>query len=95
MERFYQNLLGKREGLKTPMSKAEALAEAKQWLRGLSREEAMKRAADLSNGVDRGKGRKVQPLLVQAAGNDNGGDKGRPYAHPYYWAAFVLISQAE
>ena len=34
MARFYQNLLGKREGLKAPMPKAEALAEAKRWLRG-------------------------------------------------------------
>ena len=29
MNRFYENLLGKREGLKGPMKKAEALAEAK------------------------------------------------------------------
>ncbi len=34
MARFYRNLLGKREGLKAPMPKAEALAEAKRWLRG-------------------------------------------------------------
>jgi CHAT domain-containing protein len=36
MTRFYQNLLGKRKGLKGPMGKAEALHEAKQWLRNLS-----------------------------------------------------------
>jgi CHAT domain-containing protein len=47
--------------------------------------------AQLSKGVSRGKGRKLQPLLVQAAGNDNGDGKDRPFAHPYYWAAFVLI----
>ena len=29
MDRFYANLLGQREGLKTGMGKAEALAEAK------------------------------------------------------------------
>ena len=34
MARFYRNLLGKREGLKAPMPKAEALAEAKRWLCG-------------------------------------------------------------
>ena len=33
MARFYKNLLGKRDGLKAPMPKAEALAEAKRWLR--------------------------------------------------------------
>src|SRR4029077_20951512 len=32
MVRFYQNLLGKREGLTKPLVKAEALREAKQWL---------------------------------------------------------------
>ncbi len=36
MTRFYQNLLGKREGLSKPMPKAKALDEAKQWLRDLS-----------------------------------------------------------
>src|SRR5262249_26051104 len=39
MARFYQNLLGKRPGLETPLPKAEALAEAKRWLRGLTAEE--------------------------------------------------------
>src|SRR5690242_12310607 len=56
MERFYQNLLGKREGLDKPMAKAAALAEAKTWLRNLSREEAVKRAATMTEGVSRGKG---------------------------------------
>ncbi len=36
MTRFYQNLLGKRPGLAKPMPKAEALHEAKQWLRSLT-----------------------------------------------------------
>jgi CHAT domain-containing protein/tetratricopeptide (TPR) repeat protein len=33
MQRFYENLLGNRDGLKAPMPKAEALSEAKAWLR--------------------------------------------------------------
>jgi CHAT domain-containing protein len=33
MQRFYANLLGKRASLSGPMSKAEALREAKEWLR--------------------------------------------------------------
>ena len=37
MQRFYANLLGRRPGLKDPMPKAEALREAKAWLRGLRR----------------------------------------------------------
>jgi CHAT domain-containing protein len=92
MERFYQNLLGKREGLTAPLGKAAALAEAKAWLRALSPEEALQRTAQLSAGVVRSKGRKLQPLPVEAAGKD---PKDRPFAHPYYWAAFVLIGQAE
>jgi tetratricopeptide (TPR) repeat protein len=92
MQRFYQNLLGKREGLKGPLPRAEALAEAKAWLRNLPGQEAVKQAARLSEGVSRGKGRKVQPLLVETAGKEEG---ERPFAHPYYWAAFVLIGQAE
>ena len=36
MTRFYGNLLGRRDGLAKPLPKAEALHEAKEWLRGLS-----------------------------------------------------------
>jgi tetratricopeptide (TPR) repeat protein len=89
MERFYANLLGKRQGLKKPMPKAQALAEAKRWLAGLSREEALERWAGVQGGVVRGKGRKKLPLLPavpKAAGKAD-----RPYAHPYYWAAFILV----
>jgi CHAT domain-containing protein len=89
MGRFYQNLLGKCEGLKAAMSKGAALAEAKEWLRTLPREQALQRMAALSKGVVRGKGRKVQPLLPGLPAGAK--DDDRPYAHPYYWAAFVLI----
>ena len=91
MERFYQNLLGKREGLKAPLPKGLALAEAKAWLRQLPREQAVQRMALLSKGVARGKGRKVQPLLPELPAAEGTKDRERPYAHPYYWAAFVLI----
>ena len=40
MTRFYANLLGRTEGLQTPLPKAEALHEAKRWLRGLTVEQA-------------------------------------------------------
>jgi tetratricopeptide (TPR) repeat protein len=77
MVRFYQNLLGKREGLKKPMEKAEALREAKAWLRGLSAKEVKVAVASLPRG-------KVVPRKPAPKG-------GRPYAHPYYWAGFILI----
>jgi CHAT domain-containing protein len=95
MQRFYANLLGKRDGLKTPMGKAAALREAKEWLRNLSRQEALKVAAEVSNGIERGKGRpkgKLLPPLPEAAPAVK---EDRPYAHPYYWAAFVLIGDPE
>jgi CHAT domain-containing protein len=76
-------------------AKAEALREAKSWLRGLSREEALRRTAQLTKGVERGKGRKELPLLPQLPPSPSGAVEDRPYAHPYYWAAFVLIGDAE
>jgi CHAT domain-containing protein len=77
MLRFYQNLLGKRAGLKRPLAKAAALAEAKQWLRNLSEKEAKVAAGSLPRGKVV---RRTRPAVA-----------GRPYAHPYYWAAFVLV----
>jgi CHAT domain-containing protein len=91
MERFYQNLLGKREGLKGPLPKAEALAEAQAWLRALPRAEAERRAARLSGGVVRGKGRPPRPLLPPAPAAAAAAADRPPYAHPFYWAAFVLV----
>jgi CHAT domain-containing protein len=89
MARFYENLLGKRDGLKAPLAKAEALHEAKAWLRELPREEAQKRLAALVDGVPRGERGSLRPALPprkpEAAKDE------RPFAHPYYWAAFVLI----
>jgi CHAT domain-containing protein len=84
MARFYQNLLGKRPGLSQPMAKAEALAEAKRWLRGLSAEEA----GTALEALDRGA---VRPLATAGASKPVEAPGPRPYAHPYYWAAFILI----
>jgi CHAT domain-containing protein len=77
MVRFYQNLLGKRAGLKGPLPKAQALAEAKGWLRNLSPKEAKTAVASLPRGS------------LKAPGKAPGG--ARPYAHPYYWAGFILV----
>jgi CHAT domain-containing protein len=91
MQRFYANLLGRRPGLRSPLPKAEALREAKSWLRGLSRAEVLAVTAELSRGVERGKGAKGRQSAVVLPGNDN----DRPYAAPHYWAAFVLAGDPD
>src|SRR5262249_38058576 len=50
MDGFYQALLGRRDGLAAPLPKAEALREAKQWLRALPRAEAEALAGRLARG---------------------------------------------
>jgi CHAT domain-containing protein len=85
MTRFYQNLLGKRDGLDKPLPKAEALQEAKAWLRGLSRAEARRLAQGLP-----GAGR-----LKAAVPGRGASSSERPYAHPYFWAAFILIGDPQ
>ena len=85
MARFYQNLLGKRPGLEKPMAKAEALDQAKRWLRGLSADEVGGALEALERGPKR-------PLVTEGGAAPTQQPTGpRPFEHPYYWAAFVLI----
>jgi CHAT domain-containing protein len=85
MVRFYQNLLGKREGLKGPLPKAGALREAKDWLRRLTSDQVGEQVARLPP-LERGgeRRREVAPA-----------DPAHPYAHPFYWSAFVLIGDPD
>jgi CHAT domain-containing protein len=91
MQRFYQNLLGKRAGLKAPLGRAAALREAQHWLRDLPRAEAETAAGQLSGGEVRGSVSRLKPLApprVQLTSD-------RPYAHPYYWSAFMLLGDPD
>jgi tetratricopeptide (TPR) repeat protein len=90
MVRFYENLLGKRDGLKAPLPKAEALQEAKRWLRTLPRAEAEALAARLGNGELRASEVEARPVV-----RADGGKADAPYAHPRYWAAFILLGDPD
>lgn len=80
MVRFYENWLGTRNG--KSMSKAEALKEAKSWLRNLTRDEVEQLLANLPEGS---RGLKLEHDTTTPETAD------RPFAHPYYWSAFILI----
>jgi CHAT domain-containing protein len=71
MIRFYENLLGTRTG--KPMPKAEALKEAKQWLRNLTRKEAEEQLVNLP---ETARGLKLEPAARPHAADD------KPFAHP-------------
>ncbi|HKI20373.1 MAG TPA: CHAT domain-containing protein, partial [Isosphaeraceae bacterium] len=94
MTRFYQNLLGKRAGLSKAMPKAEALYEAKQWLRSLTVDQIDGELAALSRGD-------VRPLAKVGEGTSGSASASpkstgvRRYDHPYYWAAFVLVGDPD
>jgi CHAT domain-containing protein len=76
MERFYRDLRAGRAA-------EAALQSAQNALRGLSREqvrEESRRVAESARGV-----------VLARPSSPAAGDDARPYAHPYYWAPFVLV----
>ncbi len=83
MSRFYANLLGKRAGLLASMPKAEALAEAKAWLRRAETAEVDSAISALTRGT---LGRRIH------GGPD---PTARPFAEPRFWAAFILIGSPD
>ena len=92
MQRFYQNLLGQRPGLNEPMTKTLALKEAKEWLRNLTNKEATEQAAALMNGVSRG-GRGEIKITNRIKADAPPEEK--PFDHPHFWSAFILLGEPE
>jgi CHAT domain-containing protein len=90
MRRFYQNLLGKRPGLKKALGRAEALEEARNWLRNLTRKEAGDAVASLPRGQV-----KSLPGTGTIAAPPAPPPGERPYQHPYFWSAFILIGDPD
>jgi len=62
-----------------PMPKAEALQEAKRWLRNLTAKEVEQGLSALP------RGKVIEKPAVAPPG------QAHPYEHPYFWAAFILI----
>jgi CHAT domain-containing protein len=92
--RFYQNLLGKRAGLSKPMPKAEALQEAKKWLRDLTRDQVDGELA----AFERGEVRKLAREKSAPARKEEPVPKSsfkKPYEPPHFWAAFVLVGDPD
>lgn len=90
MHRFYQNLLGSRGELTAPLKKADALAEAKRWLRQLSHQEAQQILAEWKKELV-----SVNPAVrgadLTVGGKSSEAQSDHPFAHPRFWSAFVLI----
>jgi len=94
MTRFYQNLLGRRAGLSKPMPKAEALDEAKQWLRSLTVDQIDGKLA----AVERGDVRPLAKLNNSKSSDRSSSPRSggmRPFDQPYFWAAFVLVGDPD
>jgi tetratricopeptide (TPR) repeat protein len=94
MDRFYRNLRGKRADGVKQMGKAAALHEAKQWLRTLTAKEALERLGTLTQGVVRGE-RPAREEMRPVPQPKEAAPDYRPYAHPRYWAAFILIGDPD
>ena len=93
MDRFYRNLLGKREDGAKPMGKAAALGEAKKWLKNLNLEEATARLGVITEGVSRGS--KTGRNVIGEIPRSKEAKDAKPYSSPKYWAAFILIGDPD
>jgi CHAT domain-containing protein len=89
MKRFYENLLGRRAGLPGPMGRAAALAEAKKWLRELTSGQIKTLAESLGGGTWRVSVSPLKPLVKSPPKDE------RPFAHPHYWSAFILLGDPD
>lgn len=85
MARFYENLLGTPDGTIKSLPRAEALAEAKRWLRGLGSDEVRQLTKHLPTRGTRGRIERKPAEGAVAV---------RTYEHPYFWSGFILVGES-
>ena len=95
MQRFYANLLGRRARAHRSDAQGRGPPRGEGLAAGLRRAEVLALTAELSGGVERGKGAKARQPAELAAAIPAGGDNDRPYASPHFWAAFVLAGDPD
>jgi CHAT domain-containing protein len=76
------------------LPKAAALDEAKRWLRELTVDEVGSELAALDRGTVRPLAKADGPVSHTASSARQPAGV-RPYAYPYYWAAFILIGDPQ
>jgi CHAT domain-containing protein len=77
-KRYYQNVIGQRDGLDRPMHPNVAIHEAQRWLRTRSARQISDLLPDESD------------LFRGSIGSIGKSVDEYPYEHPFYWAGFVL-----
>jgi CHAT domain-containing protein len=85
MEEFYRRHLGEGQGI------AQALRGAQLWLRDLKRDDLLSRVAAAREEARTHPDRRLWARLdaLREALSEDYGPEDRPFAHPYYWAAFI------
>jgi CHAT domain-containing protein len=104
MTRFYENLLGQYdESRPAPghsyasgqaMTKADALREAKLWLRSLTESQLRRCLQNTDDQARQSVETALRGLDVGRTVQDNTPSvqvESRPFSHPHFWAAFVLL----
>ena len=84
MERFYRNHLSKE------MSFSAALREAQQWVRGLSVAEVAQYTKQSYQQARQNEKLELFNLMRYYRAQVEQNPALRPFAHPYYWAAFTV-----
>lgn len=106
MQKFYDNILGKRKLFKffktsKNMGKAAALRDAQQYVRDISKKEVESLLKELAEDTERqislqqersireSLEKRRNRLLYESGKYADKPDDYKPFAHPYYWGAFV------